>query len=51
MTGKSEYFDKGIAIGIENREDKPSIAINLNRAKAEKSDFGSQLLKMSRVIQ
>ena len=51
MTAKSEYFDKGIAIGIDDRGDKPRIAINLRSAKAEQSDFGAQLLKISRVIQ
>lgn len=50
FTGVPEYVDKGLAVGIDVKGDKPEIVVNLNAAKAEGADFSSQLLKMVRII-
>lgn len=49
LTGISEYVEKGIAVGIDVKGDRPEILINLQAAKSENSDFSSQLLKLAHI--
>lgn len=44
------YVDKGLALGVGIREDRPLILVNRTSALAEGADFSSQLLKLARVI-
>ncbi|MGB8959968.1 MAG: YfiR family protein [Candidatus Aminicenantales bacterium] len=50
VTGMIDYVEKGIAVGIDLNDDSPEILINLAAAKASGADFGSNLLKLSRII-
>lgn len=50
ITGVTEYVTRGISLGIGLKESKPEIWINLDSARAEGSDFDSNLLKLCRVI-
>lgn len=45
------YVYSGISIGLETKGEKPLIIINLKSAKAEGSDFSSQLLKLVKIIE
>ena len=49
-TGMPEYVDLGIAVGIGLRNRRPLIIINLAGARAEGSDFSSQLLSLARIV-
>ena len=51
MTGVPNYVEAGLAVGVSNRGGKPQILINLKAARAEGANFGSQLLKLARVIE
>lgn len=50
VTGVPEYVDEGIAVGIGERKARPLIIINLRGARAEGSDFSSQLLGLARIV-
>jgi len=50
LTGVPEYVESGLSVAIAARGEKPQIMINLNAAKAEGSDFSSQLLKLAKII-
>lgn len=50
VTGVPEYVDLGIAVGIGLRNKRPLIIINLGSARAEGSDFSSQLLSLARIV-
>jgi hypothetical protein len=50
VTGVPAYVDEGIAVGIGQRKDRPLIIINLLGARAEGSDFSSQLLSLARIV-
>jgi hypothetical protein len=50
VTGVPEYVDAGIAVGVGARKDHPLIIINLRAARAEGSDFSSQLLNLARIV-
>ncbi len=50
VTGVPEYVDEGIAVGIGERKARPLIIINLRGARAEGSDFSSQLLNLARIV-
>lgn len=50
ITGVPEYVEEGIAVGIGERKDRPLIIINLQGARAEGSDFSSQLLSLARIV-
>ncbi len=51
MTGVPEYVQDGIAIGIGTRGDKPSILINLYRAKSQGADLSAQLLRLATIVE
>jgi hypothetical protein len=49
-TGIPEYVERGLAVGIGLRGERPLILVNLNAARAEGADISSQLLSIARVI-
>jgi hypothetical protein len=49
-TGVPDYVERGLALGIGLRGDRPLILINLPQAQAEGCDLSSQLLRVARVI-
>ena len=51
ITGVPEYVSDGLGVGIGLLKQRPLIIINLKAARAEGSEFRSQLLKLSRVIE
>lgn len=50
-TAVPDYVERGLALGIGLRGDRPLILVNLPQARAEGCDLSSQLLKLARVIQ
>ena len=50
LTGVPEFVEKGIALGIALRAERPLILVYLAAARAEGADFNSQLLKLARVL-
>lgn len=50
LTGVADYVKSGLAVGIDTKDEKPLILINLSAAKAEGADFSSQLLKLAKII-
>lgn len=50
MTGVPEYAEAGLAVAIGTRKNRPLIIINLEGARAEGSDFSSQLLNLARIV-
>jgi hypothetical protein len=50
VTGVPEYVQKGVAVGIGVRQDKPQILINLASVKSEGSEFDASLLRIATVI-
>jgi hypothetical protein len=51
FTGVPLYVEQGLALGIGIVRERPQIIINLSATRAEGSDFTSQLLRVSRVIE
>lgn len=51
FTGVPQYVERGLAIGVGIARERPEIIINLLATRAEGSDFNSQLLRVSKVIQ
>ncbi len=51
ITAVPDYVAAGVAVGISIQQGRAQIIINLPAARAEGSDFSSQLLKLARVIQ
>lgn len=50
VTAVREYVTQGVSVGVTLKQNKPSIYINLAAARAEGSDFSSQLLKLAEVV-
>jgi hypothetical protein len=50
ITGVPEFVDKGIALGLTLRAERPLILVHLPAARAEGADLNSQLLKLARVL-
>jgi hypothetical protein len=50
ITGRVDYVNQGISVGLGVKEEKPKIVINLSSAKAEGSDFSANLLKVCEVV-
>jgi hypothetical protein len=50
LTGVPEYVEKGIALGLALRAERPLILVHLAAARAEGADLNSQLLKLARVL-
>ena len=51
ITGVPRYVDDGIAIGIDLRNDRPLIVINLTAARACGADLSAQVLRLARVVE
>lgn len=51
ITGVSAYVSEGVAVGLSVEQGRPAVLVNLPAARAEGSDFSSQLLKVARVIE
>jgi len=49
-TGVPDYMNRGAAVGIGARGDRPEIIINLDSSRHAGADFSSQLLKLARVV-
>ncbi len=49
-TGIPEYVNRGLALGIGVRGERPLILVNLTASRAEGADISSQLLSIARVI-
>jgi hypothetical protein len=50
ITVIARYLDAGIAIGLQVRNDKPVIVVNLIAARKEGSDLTGQLLQVATII-
>jgi hypothetical protein len=50
LTGVPEYVAAGVSVGLDEREGKPRILINLPGARAEGADFLSTLLTLAEVV-
>jgi len=50
ITGRVDYVNQGISVGLTVKEEKPQVVINLPSAKAEGSDFSANLLRLCKVI-
>jgi len=51
FTGVPGYVDRGLALGVGIARDRPQIIVNIAAARAEGSDFASQLLRVSKVVE
>jgi hypothetical protein len=51
VTAVNEYVLAGSTVGLALRGDHAEIVINLPAARAEGSDFSSQLLKLARIVE
>jgi len=51
LTGVPDYVNDGIAIGIGTRGEKPTILINLDRAKKQGADLSAQLLRLATMVE
>ena len=51
ITGVPQYVEHGIAIGVDLRNDRPLIVINLPAAKACGADLSAQVLRLARVVE
>lgn len=49
-TGVRSYVEKGVAVGIAVRQDKPEILINLPASRSEGSEFDASLLRIATVL-
>jgi hypothetical protein len=50
ITGRVDYVNHGISVGLTVKEEKPQVVINLPSTKAEGSDFSANLLRLWKVI-
>jgi hypothetical protein len=50
VTGIPDYVNRGAAVGIGLRQDKPEILINLASARSAGGEFDASLLRIARVI-
>jgi hypothetical protein len=50
LTGVPEYVEEGLAIGIDNVGDRPSIVVNVVESRKEGADLSAQVLKLARVL-
>lgn len=51
FTGVPRYVERGLALGVGIARERPQIIVNLGASRAEGSDFTSQLLRVSKVIE
>jgi hypothetical protein len=51
FTGVPRYVERGLALGVGIARERPQIIVNLEAARAEGSDFTSQLLRVCKVLE
>jgi YfiR/HmsC-like len=51
FTGVPRYVERGLALGVGIARERPQIIVNLLAARAEGSDFTSQLLRVCKVFE
>jgi hypothetical protein len=51
MTGVPEYVEAGLSVGLDLRQDRPRILVNLRAARAEGADFAAPLLGLATVVE
>jgi hypothetical protein len=49
-TGVPDYVERGVAIGIGERQQRPQILINLPATKREGSEFDASLLRIATIV-
>jgi YfiR/HmsC-like len=50
MASRQDYVQRGLSLGVFAIEGKPTIVVNLAASKAEGAAFGSDLLRLAKVI-
>lgn len=50
ITGVPPYVEKGVAVGVGLKQEKPQILINLPSSKSEGSEFDAGLLRIATVL-
>ncbi len=50
ITGVPEYVEKGVAVGIGQRQARPEVLINLTATKREGSEFDASLLRIAKIV-
>ncbi len=51
MTGVPEYVQAGLSVGLDLRQDRPRILVNLRAARAEGADLAAPLLGLATVVE
>lgn len=51
LTGVPEYVEAGLSIGLDLRQDRPRILVNLRAARAEGADLAAPLLGLATVVE
>ena len=50
LTGMPDYVEAGLAIGVDLKDGRPEILVNLSAAKAEGAELSAKLLKLARIV-
>jgi len=50
LTGVPDYVERGIAVGVGLRGERPEILVNLAAARRQGADFSAQLLRLAKVL-
>jgi hypothetical protein len=50
MASRQEYVQRGLSLGVFSIDGKPTILVNLAASKSEGAAFGSDLLRLAKVI-
>jgi hypothetical protein len=51
MTGVPDYVEAGLSVGLDLRQDRPRILVNLQAARAEGADLAAPLLGLATVVE
>lgn len=51
MTGVPEYVEAGLSVGLDLRQDRPRILVNLRAARAEGADLAAPLLVLATAVE
>lgn len=50
LTGVPRYVSRGLAIGVELRDERPRILVNLNASRLEGANLSAELLKLATIV-
>jgi len=50
ITGRADYVNRGISVGLNAQNGAPQILVNLDSARAEGTDFSASLLKLCKIV-